>query len=325
MHTIRLARSAAVVAAGLGLAMAMAGTGLAQGKYPERSIEVVVKAGPGSGANQLGHMVANAGAKILGQPMAVIYKKGGSGAVAMSYVQSRPADGYTVFLDTTTASIVLGTGRAPFSEKDWRGVMRLQVDPQGVAAKADAPWKNFAELVDWIKENPGKLRWTGAHAVGMDPYTVSRLLQAAGLSNSDIRYVPSDGANEMVSGLLGGHFDVAILNPAEAAEQVQAGNLKMLGIGHHERLEDFPDWPTFTEQGFDVVEAIWRGVLVKAGTPDEVVETLHKSLLELRASPEYKKFMKDQIQVDGYLGGPAKFDAYFKKEVAQMREHFAKK
>jgi len=238
-------------------------------------------------------------------------------------LQSRPADGHTIFLDTTTTAIVLATGKSDFSEDDWQGVIRLQVDPQGVAAAADAPYDTFAELVDWIKENPGKLRWAGAHAVGTDPYTVARLLKAAGLSNSDIRYVPNEGANEMVSGLLGGHFDVAILNPAEAAEQVEAGNLKMLGIGHGERLEAYPDWPTFTEQGFEIEQAIWRGVFVPTGTPDEAVETLRQALIEMRDIPEYQQFMKDQLQIDGFMGDAGTFDDYFKGEVKQMREHFS--
>lgn len=322
IRQISLPRATAALLAG-GLAAGLLAAPSAQAEYPERSIEVVVKAGPGSGANQLGHMVAKLAQDILGQPMAVVYKKGGSGAVAQSYIQSRPADGYTIFLDTTTTAIVLATGGSDFTEDDWRGVIRLQVDPQGVAAAADAPYDNFAELVDWIKAHPGELRWAGAHAVGTDPYTVARLLKAAGLSNSDIRYVPNDSANEMVSGLLGGHFDVAILNPAEAAEQVEAGNLKMLGVGHGERLEAYPDWPTFKEQGFDVEQAIWRGVFVPADTPEDTVKTLRQALVEMRELPEFQQFMKDQLQIDGYMGELGAFDDYFKDEVKQMREHFS--
>lgn len=322
IRRISLPRTTAVLLAG-GFAAGLIAVPTADAQYPEQSIEVVVKAGPGSGANQLGHMVAKLAQDILGQPMAVVYKKGGSGAVAQSYVQSRAADGHTIFLDTTTTAIVLATGGSDFTEDDWFGVIRLQVDPQGLAAPADAPYDDFAELVEWIKENPGQLRWAGAHAVGTDPYTVAQLLNAAGLSNSDIRYVPNDSANEMVSGLLGDHFDVAILNPAEAAEQVEAGNLKVLGIGHGERLESYPDWPTFTEQGFDVEQAIWRGVFVPEGTPEEAVETLRDALVEMRELPEFQQFMKDQLQIDGYMGELGAFDDYFKNEVGQMREHFS--
>ncbi len=290
--------------------------------YPERPIELVVKAGAGGGINQLAHFVAKLAPKYLGQPAVVLWKKGGSGAVAQAYVQKRPANGYHVFMDTTTTAIVLARGKVPFTEKDWQGVIRLQVDPEGVAVRTDSPWKNFNDLVEWCRENPGKLRWAGAHPIGIDPYTVGLLLEAAG--GLDIKYVPTESAHKMVVMLLGKHVDSAILNPQEVKEQEAAGNLRVLGMGHHERLKEFPNWPTFKEQGFDVVSHIWRGAFVKAGTPKPIIDKLHDSLNRMRQDPEFVKWLKDTAQLDGYMGGPEKFHPFFVDQVQKMRAYFAK-
>lgn len=297
---------------------------VALAEYPERPVEIIVKGGPGSGISQLGHFAAKLAPKYLGQSMVCLYKKGGSGAVAQAYIQKRSAEGYHVFMDTTTTAIVLARGKVPFTEKDWQGVIRLQVDPQGVAVRADSPWKNFKDLAAWIRKNPGKLRWAGSHAVGIDPYTVALLLKAAGLDSTDIKYVPAKGGSHMTTMLLGKHIDVATLNPQEVKEQEAAGNFRVLGTGHPERLKDHPNWPTFKEQGFDVVVAIWRGALVKAGTPAAVVKKLHDTFNAMRQDPAFVQFLKNASQIDGYMGGPDKFDPFFKEQVQKMKAYFAK-
>jgi putative tricarboxylic transport membrane protein len=291
-------------------------------EYPERPIVILIKAGPGSGADQLARFVANLVPKYLNQTAAVLYKKGGSGAVAQAYLQKRPADGYHLFLDTTTMAIVTARGKVPFTANDWQAIIRLQVDPEGIAARADSPWKDFRDLVAWAKKNPGQLRWAGVHPVGIDPYTVGLLVDAAG--GIDIKYMPTDGANHQVALLLGKHIDVATLNPQEVKEQDEAGNFRVLGMAHSERLQAFPRWPTFKEQGFDVESHIWRGVFAKAGTPEPIIQKLHDAFNRMRQSPEFIEFMKKSAQIDGYMGGPEKFQAYFANQVSKMKASFAK-
>ena len=74
--------------------------------------------------------------------------------------------------------------------------------------------------------------------------------------------------------LLGGHIDVAIMTPSSALAQIKNGDIRLLGISSAERNEYFPNVPTFKEQGYDVVASIWRSVMVKAGTPKDIIDTL---------------------------------------------------
>jgi len=307
-------------------AMVLGFAPVADAKYPNRTIEIVVKAGPGSGANKLGHKVAQLLPKYLpGANAVALYKKGGSGAVAQAYIQKRKANGYHIFLDTTTTAIVLSRGKVPFTEYDWEGIIRLQVDPQGVGVRKDAPWKTYGDMVKWVKKNPGKLRWAGAHSVGMDPYTVDLLLQSAKIKKSEIKYVSTRKANKMKAMLLGNHIDAAILNPGEIIDQVEAGTLRMLGVAWTERLKPYPDWPTFKEGGFNVKAAIWRGVITKKGTSKKIINTLAGAMKKILDDPEYKKFISKRFVLSGYLGGPKEFTEYFRNEVKSLRKHFGKK
>ena len=101
-------------------------TSLALAAYPDRAIELVIKAGPGSGVDRLARMMAKLSRKHLGQPLVVVYKRGGAGAVAQAYLQKRPADGYRIFLDTCTTCIVIALGKVPFKANDWQGVLERE-------------------------------------------------------------------------------------------------------------------------------------------------------------------------------------------------------
>ena len=261
---------------------------------------------------------------LKGANAVALYKKGGSGAIAQAYIQKRKANGYHIFLDTTTTAIVLSRGKVPFTEKDWTGIIRLQVDPQGIGVRANSPWKTFGDMAKWAKANPGKLRWAGAHSVGMDPYTVDLLLKSAKLKQSDIKYVPVRKAKKSIAMLLGNHIDAAILNPGEIIDQVQVGKLRMLGVAWTERLKPYPNWPTFKEGGYNVKAAIWRGVLAKKGTSKKIINKLQKAMKAILSDPDYKKFISKRFVLSGYLGGPKQFTKFFRQQVKDLRKHFAK-
>lgn len=280
--------------------------------YPDRPVNLIIKSAPGSGVDRLARFMAKLAPKHFGQPLVVIWKKGGGGAKAQGYVQRKRADGSHIIIETANMPMLMSIGKIKFKTTDWQAVIRMQVDPQGAAVNSSKPWKNFKDVVAWAKKNPGKLRWAGSHAIGNDPLTVQLLTRAAG--GIKVKYIPHDSPPKMVAGLLGNHVDIAILNPSEAKAQVAAGKLRYMGVAHPERLKPFPDWPTFREQGFDVVYGLWRGVFVKAGTPKAVVDKIHKSFAAMLKDPEFVKFNKSTAQVSGYMGGPQKFQSFFEEQ-----------
>jgi tripartite-type tricarboxylate transporter receptor subunit TctC len=96
--------------------------------------------------------------------------------------------------------------------------------------------------------------------------------------------------------LLGGHIDVAVLTPSSALAQLQNGDVRLLGISSNGRDQYFPEVPTFKEQGFNVVETIWRSVMLKAGTPQPVIDTLISSIDKMKQTREWKDFSRLNLQ-----------------------------
>src|SRR5262249_52485549 len=111
-------------------------------------------------------------------------------------------------------------------------------------------------------------------------------------------WIPFKGGQEAGLALLGGHIDVAIMTPSSALAQIQNGDIRLLAISSAQRDQYFPDVPTFREQGYNVVESIWRGVMVKAGTPKPVLDTLVDALAKIKQTPEWKEFSKTNLQSD---------------------------
>ena len=108
--------------------------------------------------------------------------------------------------------------------------------------------------------------------------------------------------------LLGGHIDAAIITPSSALAQVENGDIRLLGISSKQRSEYFPEVPTFKEQGFDLVESIWRGVMVKAGTPQHVIDVLTSATAQITRVAEWKEFSRLNLQqsVDISIAGMKK-------------------
>ena len=111
-------------------------------------------------------------------------------------------------------------------------------------------------------------------------------------------WIPYDASGKVALALMGDHLDAAMMTPSSGLSQVESGDIRLLGISTDERSRYFPDVPTFKEQGIDLEGMVWRGVSVKAGTPDDVVASIQAALDKVQASDEWKTFMTQQKQDD---------------------------
>lgn len=95
---------------------------------------------------------------------------------------------------------------------------------------------------------------------------------------------------------MGGHLDATVMTPSSGLAQIKNGDIRLLSISTTQRSEYFPDVPTFKEQGYDLVENLWRGVMVKQGTPTDVIVTLAQAIKRVEARSEWKRFMVENGQ-----------------------------
>ncbi len=279
-----------LVALGLGLLSTLAE---AQTKYPTRPIQFICPWGAGGGTDRVARMLAVLVEKDLGQPVTVVNRTGGGGAVGHTAGTTAAPDGYTMTIVTVEITMMHWMGLAQVNYKDFKPVALINFDPAGVNVRADAPWKNLKELLDYAKANPGKLKATGTGKGGIWDLARAGMLKTAGISVDAIPWVPSEGAAPGLAEMVAGGVPVVTCSLPEARSMIEAKKVRALAIMGDKRSDIFPDVPTLKESGINYSLGTWRGVGVPKDTPDDIVKVLEKSLEKAVASAEFKKFMQD--------------------------------
>ncbi|MEW6622424.1 MAG: tripartite tricarboxylate transporter substrate binding protein [Bacillota bacterium] len=287
--------------------------------FPESTITFVCWSSAGSPLDTFMRQLAQAAEKELGQSIVVDNRTGGSGAVAMSYVNSLPADGYTVLSTTGSMTFSMATNVVPFSADDFTYLTTAQAEPSSIAVLKDSPLETLEDFVNYLKANPNGVSIGGFAAGGFHNFVMHKFKKAAGF---EATWIPFEGGADAVTALLGGHIDVAFITPSSALSQIQDGNIRLLAISTPERSVNFPDVPTFKEKGYDVVEMLWRGVMAKKGIPEDVQEVLIDAFLKAFESPEFKKYMQDFYQEEFVVSGE-EMRALINREVEE-RTSFAR-
>jgi len=278
-----------LVALGFGLLPNLAE---AQAKYPARPIQFVCPWGAGGGTDRVARMLAVLLEKDLGQPVTVVNRTGGGGAVGHSAGATAAPDGYNITIITIELIMMHWMGLAQVTYKDFKPVGLVNVDPAGVNVKADAPWKNIKELLDYAKANPGKLKATGTGKGGIWDLARAGMLKAAGIPVEAIPWVPSEGAAPGLTELVAGGIQVVTCSLPEARSMIEAKKARALAIMADKRADIFPDVPTLKEMGINYSLGTWRGIGVPKDTPEDVVRVLEKSLEKAVTSAEFKDFMQ---------------------------------
>jgi len=261
--------------------------------YPSRTVKLLCWTTAGAPLDVMMRQVGKQLAEIFRQSVVVENRAGGSGVAAMASLMNQPADGYSVLSTTSSMSFTMATGRIAFGPQNFIVLPAIQAEPSAVAVRADSRFKTLRQLVEYLRDHPDKLTVGGFSAAGFHQFVFYRL-QQEGKFKAD--WIPFKGGQEAGMALLGGHIDVAVITPSSALAQIQNGDLRLLAISSAQRDEYFPDIPTFKEQGFDVVETIWRGVMVKAGTPQPVIDVLTAAIEKVKQTREWKEFSRVNLQ-----------------------------
>jgi putative tricarboxylic transport membrane protein len=269
--------------------------------YPTKSVEMVAWASPGGGSDRMCRSFAKAIEAVLPETVFVVNKPGGGGAVGMAYVQSKPADGYTLL--GVTNNLVFTPLTKPdlkYSAKDFAPIVMWGFDAKGIAVAADGPYKTIEDLVNAAKQKPGEVK-IGTFGLGTDDHITGYLLGSE--AGAKFGFVPFDSGGEQLAALLGGHIGATVAEVQEIGGQVEAGKVRILAVATEQRMEGLPDVPTMKEKGWNVVVPKFRGLVVKKGTPPEVVDYLISRSLMAVQTPTFKDYLKKSIIEPNFLVG----------------------
>lgn len=285
--------------------------------FPSKPISLVTWSSPGGGGDVLGRNLQGPLSKIAGVRVIIVNKPGGSGAVAMEYAEKMKPDGYHLLIVTLSGIITPHVAGTRLSVADFKGIIRVQMDPEVLMVKGDSPYKTAKDAVEAKLANPGGVKFAGAFLGNMDSLLCYQLFKAAGIKKFD--YVPFSGGGEAMTALLGGHVQVLFGNPSEVAPQVEAGQIRLISIATKDRLPGLPNVPTLKEQGYDIEGVLWRGIVAPQGTPDDRIMKINQLVKKAMADPEFVKYMERSQLADGYLT-PEQFDANNKKQFKEYGE-----
>jgi tripartite-type tricarboxylate transporter receptor subunit TctC len=299
--------------AALVVLMLSAATAFAQG-YPNKPVRVAVGFAAGGPTDVIARIVSQKLSDSLHQQFYVENIPGAGGNTASGQVARAAADGYTILVISTGFMVNMSLyAKVPYDAvKDFAPVTLVAYSPNVVVVNPSVPAKTIPELVQLIKDNPGKYSFAGP-GVGSTPHLSGELFRLA--FNLDLAHVPFTGAGPAIQSTMGGHTPIAFTALPPALSAVQGGQLRALGVAAAQRVAALPDLPTFAERGITGQEAdTLTGMVVPAATPKEIVDLLHREVAKAAGAPD----VQEKLATLGFIpvaNTPSEFAARIKTEI----------
>ena len=290
--------------------------------YPTKPIELIVPFGAGGSTDLAARVLSSVIPKYLGQPVVVVNKKGGGGQIGMNYVVKAKPDGYTM-MEATIGPITIYPAlhrKAPFTYNSMKAITRTELIPAVLVARPDKRWTNTKGFVEFVKGNPGALKYSIAGMGSLSDLGAKSFMAAAGIPMKNAIGVPFEGTGEALAALLGKHADYLYANLTPCIDHIKAGTLVALGISTPKRIKALPNVPTFTELGYSEANVMgWKGVAASPKLPDEIVKIWEDAVQKTVKDKAWLKFQKKLGAIPGYLGH-ADFTAFVEKEFKKFRK-----
>ncbi|NME35512.1 MULTISPECIES: tripartite tricarboxylate transporter substrate binding protein [Fusobacterium] len=281
--------------------------------YPTKNINLIVPFAAGGGTDAVARKLGSLLERELGQPVIIVNRTGGAGAVGMTAGSTSKKDGYTITMITREIVSLPLMKLSPITYKNFDLVSLVNMDPAVVLVGKDSKYKTFQDILDDAKARPEKVKFAS---------TAKPNFYALAIENKvgvKFNHIPYNGAGEVVPALLGNHADFTLMGPGEAIGQIKSGQFRALGLMATERSATLPEIPTLGELGYDIVSGTWRGIAVPKGTDPEIVDTLNNAIEKVTKSEDFNNFMNNANFGVKYLG-PKDFEKFIEDDTKVIKE-----
>jgi tripartite-type tricarboxylate transporter receptor subunit TctC len=286
-------------------ALAVAALALAAPAFawePNKTVEFIVPAGTGGGADQMARLIQSIIAKnnLMKQPMVVVNKGGGAGAEGFLDVKGAKGDAHKIVITLSNLfTTPLATG-VPFNWKDLTPVRMMALDEFVLWVNSETPYKTAKDYITAVKTGgPNKFKMGGTGSKQEDQILTAQIEKQTG---AKFTYIPFKGGGDVATQLVGKHVDSTVNNPIEAVAQWRGGTLRPLCVFDDKRMPykekvtkemSWYDIPTCKESGLDAQYLMLRGIFMPGGvTPDQVAYYVNV-LEKVSQTPEWKKFIEE--------------------------------
>ena len=275
---------------GVGMAL-LAGFWLGAAVAQSGPIKMIVGYPPGATSDLLSRLVAEGMSKRLGQPVVVENKTGAGGQLGNMAVKTATPDGSTLLMTPVATMSIFPhsyAGRLNYDPfKDFAPVAHLSNFQLGLGVATQVPARKLSEYVAWVKSDPAKNGFYGSAASGSLPHFFGVMFgKSAGIS---LQHIPYRGTAASMQALAAGEISALSTVAADILTLVQSNKARLLAVAGEQRSPNFPDVPTFKEQGYELSAIAWYGLFAPAGTPAATVQRLSKAASETINDPALKQ------------------------------------
>ena len=291
---------------------------------PTRTVEFIVPAGTGGGADQMARIIQGIVAKnkLMKEPMVVINKAGGAGAEGFLDVKESKGDAHKIIITLSNLFTTPLATNTPFNWRDLTPVQMMALDNFVLWVNAETPYKTTKEYLDAVKAGGGKFKMGGTGSKQEDQIITVAIEKQTG---GKFTYISYRGGGEVAVQLVGKHVDSTVNNPIEAVAQWRAGSLRPLCVFDARRMPyktkitktmSWYDIPPCKDTGLDVEYLMLRGIFMPGGVTPEQVEFYVDLLKKVRATPEWTSFLETGAFNQTTLNGK-EYEAWVAREEAR--------
>lgn len=283
---------------GVSLSIFFTGSVLAQVDYPSKPINYLIGYPPGGPSDLLGRTLATGAEKALKQPLIIVNKPGASTSLQAALLAQAKPDGYTIGMIPSTGIVIMPHIQKVAYEplKDFTYIINCFTFVAALVVRAEAPWKNFNEFVDYVRQNPKAVKYGTYGAYGITTLVMEALGNQLGVQWDT---VPFKADADALVGLLGGHITAAA-SVSMYAPHVKAGRLRILALMSHKRSSEFPGSPTLKDLGYDLVAEGFQGVGGPKGLSEPILRKLEEAFTQALAEPTYRELLKKLTFMEDY-------------------------
>jgi tripartite-type tricarboxylate transporter receptor subunit TctC len=292
----------------------------ANAAYPDKPIRLIVPFPAGGAADVMARGMAQRLGQELGQQIVVDNRGGAGGTTAAEAAVKSPADGYTLFFGTMGTQAINPAMYPKLRydpQKDFAPISLTHITPRVLVVGPSVAARNIAELIALAKSKPRGLTY-GSAGNGSSSHLSGALFEALG--GVDMVHVPYKGSSPLLVDVLAGRVDMTFDSYTVYEEHIKAGKVRPLGVTSKARIAALPQVPTIAEaglKGYDVSN--WLGVLAPAGTPKDVIATLHAALGRAMATPALRTQLI-ALGIEPTFSTPEEFAALVRTELPKWAE-----
>jgi tripartite-type tricarboxylate transporter receptor subunit TctC len=268
--------------------LATASVALAQGTapYPLKPVRLIVPFAAGGPNDVMARLLAQRLTMETGQSYVVDNKAGAGGVIGTDAVAKSTADGYTLgFVSGPYTMAPALQAKMPYDTvRDLVAVTKVAESPMLMMIPATSRFKSAGELMDFARQNPGKLTY-GSGGVGSTPHLTTELLGT--VAETKFLHIPYKGGGESIKALMAGEIDMLIDSITSTAGPLASGRVKPIAVGMPKRSSKLPNVPTFEESGIQKFSMThWVGVVAPAHVPPAILNTIHTQITKALKAPE---------------------------------------